>query len=258
MTMDLSYRQEQEKLNIRIRAHKEYANFDIEDWIDQFVGRKPRRAILDLGCGNGNHLGLYLRHVGPEGKVTGMDRQDSLIAGARQRYGEIPNLDLRTGSMDDPLPFPDESFDLCFSNFAIYYVHDARQILNELRRVMKPGAEAVLIGPTGNNARELYEYNERLTGQAVDPVTFVRTNRLQNEFLPLAREIFADAQQEIINSCLTFPTRSDFVEYFKATIVYEEGAEKLGRTDQELLDAVGQETSVPLSKEMVALILRRD
>ena len=40
--MDLSYKEKLDKLQIRIRAHKEFANFDVSDWIDQFVARKPR------------------------------------------------------------------------------------------------------------------------------------------------------------------------------------------------------------------------
>ena len=165
--MDLSYKEKQDKLNIRIRAHKEFANFDIADWIDAFLQRKPRMNILDLGCGNGNHLELYLKHVGPNGSVCGIDREASLIAEAKARYAAATNLSLQVGSMDDRLPFEDGHFDLCFSNFAIYNAADPRKTIGELKRVMKPGGELVLIGPTRNNAMEIYEFNERLTGTAM-------------------------------------------------------------------------------------------
>src|ERR1700741_1281255 len=194
---DLSYREKQDRLNVRIRAHKLYANFDIDEWIDQFLGRKPRRAILDLACGNGNHLGLYLQHVGESGTVAGIDREPSLIAEAKAKH---PAADLRVGSMDEPLPFADGSFDLAFSNFAIYNAADPAYTLGELKRVLAPGGELVLIGPTINNAREIYEFNERLTGQAIDPITLVRTDRLRQEILPVAREVFGNAREEVINS----------------------------------------------------------
>src|SRR5436309_10686599 len=118
--MDLSYKEKLDKLQVRIRAHKEFANFDIADWIDSFLDHKPRKAIFDLGCGNGNHLGIYLKHVGDGGMVAGLDREARLIAEARATYAHARNLDLRVGSMDEPLPYPDETFDVCFSNFAIY------------------------------------------------------------------------------------------------------------------------------------------
>ena len=56
---DLSYREKQDRLNPRIRAHKQFANFDIDEWIDGFLSAHPRRRILDLACGNGNHLALW-------------------------------------------------------------------------------------------------------------------------------------------------------------------------------------------------------
>src|SRR5207237_5854566 len=70
--MDLSYAEKLDKLQIRIRAHKEFANFDVSTWIDEFCARAPRRRILDIGCGSGNHLELYARHVGPSGRVVGL------------------------------------------------------------------------------------------------------------------------------------------------------------------------------------------
>ena len=69
---DVSMKESLRKLEVRIRAHRESANFDVSDWIEGYVGRKPRTAILDLGCGNGNHLGIYLEHVGREGRGVGL------------------------------------------------------------------------------------------------------------------------------------------------------------------------------------------
>jgi ubiquinone/menaquinone biosynthesis C-methylase UbiE len=254
--VDLSYKEKQDKLKTRIRAHKEFANFDIEDWIDEFLGRRPRRRIFDLGCGNGNHLGLYLKHVGHAGFVAGLDREESLVAEAQARYADAENLEVQVGSMDEPLPFSDGSFDLCFSNFAIYNATDPRRTLSELRRVMTAGAELVLIGPTINSARELYEFNERLTGQAIDPITLVRTDRLRQEIKPVVRQLFGDVAEEVINSYLTFPNADEFLSYYMATMLYEEGAEKLGKTVEEMRAALGRERDIVLSKEMIALIAR--
>jgi ubiquinone/menaquinone biosynthesis C-methylase UbiE len=254
---DLSYKEQQDKLSIRIRAHKLYANFDIDDWIKEFLARKQRRAIFDLGCGNGNHLGLYLAHVGPEGRVAGLDREAALIEEARRKYRSAGNLDLRVGSMDERLPFADGSFDLCFSNFAIYNAKQPKATLAELRRVMRPGGELVLVGPTLNNARELYEYNKRLTGQAIDEITLIRTDRLRQEILPVAKSVFGNADEEVINSRLTFPDQDEFLRYFTATMLYEEGAEKQGKTTDEMRRAVGSERDIPLSKEMLAVVTRR-
>jgi ubiquinone/menaquinone biosynthesis C-methylase UbiE len=254
---DLSYREKQDKLQIRIRAHKEFANFDIDEWIDAFLARRPRHAIFDLGCGNGNHLPLYLKHVGPTGVVAGLDREPALVADARSANSGAANLDVRVGSMDEPLPFGDGSFDTCFSNFAIYNATDPERTLQELRRVLQPSGELVLIGPTRANAREIYEFNERLTGQAIDPVTLVRTDRLRQEILPIVRRVFGAADEEVIDSFLTFPTDDEFLKYYTSTMLYEEGAEKQGKTIEQMRAALERDSDIVLSKQMLAVIAQK-
>jgi ubiquinone/menaquinone biosynthesis C-methylase UbiE len=255
---DLSYREQRDKLDIRIRAHKLFANIDIDDFIEEFLSRAPRRAILDIGCGNGHHLGMYLRHVGPNGAVMGIDREPGLVEVARTAYAGSPNVKVVLGSMDDPLPAPNGAFDLVFSNFAIYNARDPKQTLLEAKRVLEPGGEAVMIGPTRQNAYEIYEYNARLTGTAIDPITVIRTDRLRQEILPIAREVFGSIREEIVNSFLTFPTADEFLAYYKATMLYEEGAEKLGVTDEEMRAALPRQRDIVLSKEMLVLIAKRD
>jgi len=255
---DLSYHEQRDKLDIRIRAHKLFANIDIDDFIEEFLSRAPRRAILDIGCGNGHHLGMYLRHVGPKGRVLGIDRERGLVDTARAAYADTPNVEVIVGSMDDRLPAGDASFDLAFSNFAIYNARNPRATLLEIRRVLEPRGEVVLIGPTARNAYEIYEYNARLTGTAIDPITLVRTDRLRQEILPIARDVFGSVREEIVNSFLTFPTADDFLAYFKATMLYEEGAEKLGVTDDAMRRALPADRDIVLSKEMLVLIGKRD
>jgi ubiquinone/menaquinone biosynthesis C-methylase UbiE len=158
--------------------------------------------------------------------------------------------------MDVPFPFADHSFDTSFSNFAIYNAANPAFALGELKRTLRPGGEIVLIGPTINNARELYDFNLRLTGKAIDEVTLIRTDRLRREIVPLARDMFSDVREEVINSQLSFPNAEEFLRYYMATMLYEEGAEKEGRTLAEMHAALSADTNLVLSKEMVAVIAR--
>ena len=252
--MDLSYAEKLDKLQIRIRAHKEFANFDVSTWIDEFCGRAPRRRILDIGCGSGNHLELYARHVGPDGCVVGLDRERRLVESARAAHRGWPQVEVLVGTMDDPLPFRDATFDLAFSNFAIYNASDPRATLLEVRRVLEPGGQIVLIGPTRNNAREIYEYNERLTGIAIDPITLIRTDRVRQEILPIVQTLFRDVEENVLNSFLTFPSADEFLLYFQSTMVYEETAEKRGVTRDEMRAALAGSGPLTVSKEMLAVV----
>ena len=256
--MDLSYEEKQDKLNIRIRAHKEFANFDVSDWLDEYLAKRRRRHIFDLGCGNGNHLGLYLRHAGSEGSVCGLDREAKLVEETRERYRNAPNLHLTVASMDDPLPYENAGFDTCLSLFAIYNSSDPAKLFQELRRIMEPGAELILVGPTRSNAKEIYEYNERLTGQAIDEITLVRTDRLRQEILPIVEDAFTDVRTEVLNSCLTFPSQDEFIRYFQATMLYEQVAEKQGVSREQMVAACAEIETPLLSKEMLAVIATKE
>jgi len=254
--MDLSYAEKLDRLQVRIRAHKEFANFDVGTWIEEFV-KRPRRSILDVGCGSGNHLGIYAKSVGRNGRVVGIDREARLVNAARKEYTNTPQIEVVVGSMNDPLPFPDASFDLCFSNFAIYNADDPRATLREIARVLEPGGQVVLIGPTRNNALEIYEYNERLTGVAIDPVTLIRTDRLRQEIEPIVKDLFADVREEVLNSFLTFPNADEFLLYFQSTMAYEETAEKRGVTRDEMRTALPPTGHPIVSKEMLAVVATR-
>lgn len=255
--MDISYHETQHRLESRIRAHKLFGNFEIGDWIDAFLaGRRPRH-VLDLGCGDGNHIELFLRHVGASGTVTGIDRDGGLIARAKERHSGADRLSLHVGTMDEKLPFGDGSFDLCMANFSIYNARDGEFTLREVHRVLTPGGEFVMIGPTPNNVMELYEFNEKVTGRRVDDKTLRRTERIVKEFLPLGLQVFGRVRAEVLNSVLTFPDAEEFLRYFCATLLYEEIAEREGLSPEDLMAYCPDAGPIPVSKEMVAVVATR-
>jgi hypothetical protein len=82
----------------------------------------------------------------------------------------------------------------------------------------------------------------------------VRTDRLRQEIEPVVREVFGAADEEVINSRLTFPDRDEFLRYYTSTMLYEEGAEKMGYTWDQMRAACPAERDVVLSKEMLAVL----
>jgi SAM-dependent methyltransferase len=255
--MDLSCQETPERLASRIRAHKLFANIELGDWIEDFLDRRTSNAVLDLGCGAGTHIGLFLRHVGNSGMVTGLDRDAGLIARAGQHHPEAENLSLRIGSMDDELPFPDGTFDICFSNFAIYHARDAGFTLREVRRVLAGDGEFVLTGPAPGNASELYSFNEKATGRQADQKTPRRAERIVKEIIPLALETYGNVEATVINSVLAFPNRDEFIRYFCATPLYEEIAERGRLSPEQLKTYCTQDGEMQVSKEMVAVVARK-
>ncbi|WP_040841610.1 class I SAM-dependent methyltransferase [Nocardia brevicatena] len=251
--MDLSFHEKENRLADRIRANKLFGTFDLDAWIEKFVSTRQWEAVLDLGCGDGNHLGIYLRHLHPGGHVVGLDRDKALLDTARAAYPDAHGLTLVEQSMDEVLPFQNGTFDLVTSVFAIYNAKDPNFTISELTRTMRADGHLLLIGSTAENALELYEFNERLTGRRIDDRTRIRAARLGEEILPIVRERFDTVRTETIDAGLVFPNRHEFLRYYTSTLLFEETAEGAGLTCEDMEIACPADRDLRLTKSMLVV-----
>jgi SAM-dependent methyltransferase len=99
------------------------------------------RTVLEVGCGAGVDLARFARGGA---KVAGVDLAASAIDLARANF-EQQGLQGRFEIADgERLPFPDNSFDLVYAHGVVQYTADPRRLVEECRRVLKPGGEAVV------------------------------------------------------------------------------------------------------------------
>ena len=100
------------------------------------------RDVLDVGCNTGYGT---LRLVSMARSVTGVDVSPAAVEAARTRPGGEA-VDFRT--IDGlGLPFPDNSFDLVTSFQVVEHVTDPLPYLNEIKRVLRPGGQALITTP---------------------------------------------------------------------------------------------------------------
>jgi SAM-dependent methyltransferase len=98
------------------------------------------KRVLDIGCGAGTDL---MRFAKGEAIVTGVDISSSAIDLARANFAQQGlGADLREAD-GEQLPFPDDTFDLVFAHGVVQYTPNGRALVEECRRVLKPGGEAV-------------------------------------------------------------------------------------------------------------------
>ena len=108
------------------------------------LGLVAGEAVLDAGCGTGLLLELEAAAVGEGGRADGVDLSDDMLATARERCGDLPQVDLRQGSVE-ALPFEAESFDAASCTQTLLYVDDLAAALAELQRVLRPRGRIAIV-----------------------------------------------------------------------------------------------------------------
>ena len=129
------------------RFFDEYDRFkySIEDHIPACLDRLDLagRRVLEIGTGEGTESEQLIRRGA---RWTGVDLTLESVRRVRTRL-ELHNLpfdDLRQASAVD-LPFEDGSFDLVFSHGVLHHVPDIHAAQREIRRVLRPGGELVVM-----------------------------------------------------------------------------------------------------------------
>jgi ubiquinone/menaquinone biosynthesis C-methylase UbiE len=113
------------------------------------AGLAPGQSALDVACGTGVLAREAARRVGPRGRVTGLDRNDGMLAVARR---VAPGITWRAGRAE-ALPFADGAFDAVGSQFGLMFFDDRRAALAEMWRVLRPGGRlAVAVWDALDNA----------------------------------------------------------------------------------------------------------
>ncbi|WP_167959167.1 class I SAM-dependent methyltransferase [Anaerosporobacter faecicola] len=100
-------------------------------------------SILDLGCGNGNVASLLSRKF--ETSLYGVDLSENMIKAARGR--QIKNAQFQVGDAEC-LPFEKQMFDVVICNASFHHYPKPMRVLQEIRRVLKPGGTFILGDPT--------------------------------------------------------------------------------------------------------------
>lgn len=103
-------------------------------------------TVADIGFGGGLGLDLLLQRVGQQGTVHGVEIAEDMLTRARTRFTTqiaAGQLMLVSGSLT-ALPLEDKSLDAAITVNTVYFVSDLDAVCNELARVLRPGARAVL------------------------------------------------------------------------------------------------------------------
>ena len=98
------------------------------------------RSVLDVGCGAGVDLARFAKGGAI---VTGVDVAGSAIDLARANFAQQGLAGRFEVANGEQLPFGDSTFDLVFAHGVVQYTANPRRLVEECRRVLNPGGEAI-------------------------------------------------------------------------------------------------------------------
>ena len=111
----------------------------LKDWSQL----NPDSTVLDVACGTGTFERLVLQEH-PNLHIVGVDLAERMLAIAQQKCRHYPHVSFQKASVA-ALPFNDRSFDLVLSASALHYFDDPIAALIEMKRVLKPDGELVIL-----------------------------------------------------------------------------------------------------------------
>ena len=112
-------------------------------------------VVGDLGCGTGALLPKLAPHVA---RVIGVDASDEMLGAATERVKDLPNVELRHGSLET-LPIDDAFLDAAVFMLVLHHLPAPAEALAEAGRVLKPGGRLLIVDMTSH---EREEYRQRM------------------------------------------------------------------------------------------------
>jgi len=101
------------------------------------------KAVLDIACGEGYGSAMLAQTAA---SVIGIDISDEAVAHAAHTYAGIANLNYRQGDAA-VIPLPDDAVDMVVSFETIEHHDRHQEMIDEIRRVLRPGGVLVLSSP---------------------------------------------------------------------------------------------------------------
>jgi ubiquinone/menaquinone biosynthesis C-methylase UbiE len=118
----------------------------------QWVCSRATGAVLEVAIGTGLNIPFY----GPEIELTGLDLSPEMLRIAGQRANDLGRtVELREGDAHR-LPFADEAFDSVVCTFSLCNIPDLDGSLTEMRRVLRPRGNLLLLDHVKSSVKPLY------------------------------------------------------------------------------------------------------
>lgn len=183
------------------------------------VSPKRGDSVLDVACGTGIVARTATAHVGPDGRVVGLDMLPDMLEQAQSTPPTERVVEWQQASADN-MPFEDGEFDVVLCQHGLQFFPDKPASLAEMRRVMSPGGRLgiMVLDDIGRTpaVRALADALSRHIGPA--PAGFVQMVGAlgnQSELHGLIEGAgFSDVSVEPVSYEFRFPSAQEFLRHY--------------------------------------------
>lgn len=127
---------------------------DVSETMFAAVQLGEGERVLDIGCGTGQPAIPAAQRVGPTGSVLAVDYSEGMLGVARRKAEAAGLTNVEFRQLDgDTIEFPESSFDVVVSRWAINLFDDPVKCMAAALRALKPGGRVVVTtwGPPDKN-----------------------------------------------------------------------------------------------------------
>ena len=148
------------------------------------ININPKGTMLDLGCGEGRHI-FGLMEKFPDLKCIGLDPHIESLEKAFEGLKFLESIsnsktNFLSGSAYS-LPFSDDSFDLVVCSEVLEHLHDYKDAIKEINRVLKPGGQFLASVPAEFPEKICWFLSEAYQNQPGGHLRIFKKNKLIKE-----------------------------------------------------------------------------
>ena len=148
------------------------------------ININPEGTMLDLGCGEGRHI-FGLMEKFPDLKCIGLDPHIESLEKAFEGLKFLESIsNTKTNFLSGSaysLPFSDDSFDLVVCSEVLEHLHDYKDAIKEINRVLKPGGQFLASVPAEFPEKICWLLSEAYQNQPGGHLRIFKKNKLIKE-----------------------------------------------------------------------------
>lgn len=118
----------------------------VSNQLIQSAGISPGQHVLDIASGTGEPALTIAKHVGPQGKVVGVDLSPAMLEVAKERATSkgVTNADFQVVEDENLTAYRDATFDSVVCRFGLMLMPNPVNALKAFLRVLKPRGKAAV------------------------------------------------------------------------------------------------------------------